>query len=157
MRHNGREEGLLPSFCCFSLVRFASATPAIADCAPLMQSWILSALGLWECGGCPDHTNGLAVPPASLHGKDRQGNLAGLCLQLCKWLLSHERVYLYGSGALKVMNPTADKTGMAAPGMDLTIYSPLCGFTCQRGYCPEGACKIWRSWRWWLWVRIWRW
>lgn len=45
-----------------------------------------------------------------------------------------------GQGAVNIMAPTTDNTGTAAPGNDVTIYGPMCEYTCQRGYCPEGAC-----------------
>ncbi|CAI7617308.1 unnamed protein product [Penicillium viridicatum] len=45
-----------------------------------------------------------------------------------------------GQGAVNVMAPTTDKTGAADPGQDATVYGPMCEYTCQRGYCPEGAC-----------------
>ncbi|GMF73076.1 unnamed protein product [Aspergillus oryzae] len=35
-----------------------------------------------------------------------------------------------------------DKVGEAGPGMDETVYGPLCEFTCKYGYCPEGACAV---------------
>lgn len=38
------------------------------------------------------------------------------------------------------MNPTADVTGEAAPEQDPAVYGPLWKHTCQRGYCPKGAC-----------------
>ncbi|RHZ43443.1 glycoside hydrolase family 71 protein [Aspergillus thermomutatus] len=80
------------------------------------------------------------LPPACTAGTG-EGNLAGLCDFSCAHgFCPMNACTCTGQGALNVMNPTTDKTGMAAPGMDPTIYSPLCEFTCQRGYCPEGAC-----------------
>lgn len=40
------------------------------------------------------------------------------------------------------MDPTSDAVGAAAPGLDATVYGPLCEYTCACGYCPEGACVV---------------
>ena len=41
---------------------------------------------------------------------------------------------------MDLTNPTTDVTDEAAPGQVPAIYGPLCEYTCQREYCPKGAC-----------------
>jgi hypothetical protein len=80
------------------------------------------------------------LPPACIAGTG-QGNLGGLCDFSCAHgFCPMNACTCTAQGALNVMNPTKDVVGVAAAGLDATIYGPLCNFACQRGYCPEGAC-----------------
>lgn len=80
------------------------------------------------------------LPPTCVSGTG-EGNLAGLCSFACN--LGHcpiSACTCTAQGALHTLpEPTGD-IGVAAPGLDETIYTDLCAFTCMYGYCPEGAC-----------------
>ncbi|KAL6229448.1 glycosyl hydrolase family 71-domain-containing protein [Aspergillus navahoensis] len=80
------------------------------------------------------------LPPACIAGTG-EGNLAGLCSFACN--LGHCPIAACtctAQGALHTLPEATGDIGVAAPGMDETIYTDLCEFTCMYGYCPEGAC-----------------
>ena len=64
-------------------------------------------------------------------------------LWLCPWLLPHERVHLHGAGGAKCHgSDKRDRWDRRTGSRRHRLYGPLCEYTCQRGYCPEGACIV---------------
>ncbi|PYI15777.1 hypothetical protein BO99DRAFT_341635, partial [Aspergillus violaceofuscus CBS 115571] len=67
-------------------------------------------------------------PPACISGNG-DGNLAGLCDFGCAHgFCPINACTCTGEGALNVMDPTSDVVGVAAAGLDATVYGPLCAY-----------------------------
>ncbi|KAF7164009.1 hypothetical protein CNMCM5623_008648 [Aspergillus felis] len=115
-----------------AMISEVKGKPILTGCPNGIQNW-----NAWV-GSATTSSKVSATPKLLL---TEQGNLGGLYDFGCAHgFCPMNACTCTAQGALNVMDPTKDIVGMAAAGLDATIYGPLCNFACQRGYCPEGAC-----------------